>query len=106
MLGSVSDLSNHVHEVARTCQHLCSDVSALGEMVRHVGERRPYGHENGVYAQRSIVGVDPVPEEADKQSYEDNEEREEEAKRRTALYGVWYVQSRAYDAVCSDQQGC
>jgi len=48
------------------------------------------------------VGVDTIPKEADKQSYEDHEERKEEAERRAALYGVRYVQSRADDAVCSD----
>ena len=105
-LRFVSDLASYVRKYARTCQHLCRDVGAFREVIWDVGERRPYCHKNGIHAQCSIVGVDPVPEEADKESHEDDEEREEEAERRTALYGVRYVQSRADDAVCGDQKGC
>jgi hypothetical protein len=75
-------------------------------VVWNIGERRPYRQENSINTQRSIVSVDTIPEETDNQSYENNKEREEEAERRTALYGVWYVQSRTDDAVCSDQQAC
>jgi hypothetical protein len=106
MLSFVSDLASNACECARTCQHLCRDVGAFRKVIRDVGERRPYRHKNSINAQGSIVGVDPVPEEDNEQSYEDDEEREEEAEGRTALYGVWYVQSRADDAVCSDQKRC
>jgi hypothetical protein len=75
-------------------------------VVWYTGERRPYRYENSINTQGSIVGVDPIPEETDNQSYEDHKEREEEAERRSALYGVWYVQSRTDDAVCSDQKSC
>jgi hypothetical protein len=66
MLGFVSGLVSNACECARTCQHLCRDVGALWEVIWDVGERRPYRYKNSIHAQRSIVGVDPVPEEADK----------------------------------------
>ena len=64
-LRFVSDLASYVRKYARTCQHLCRDVGAFREVIWDVGERRPYCHKNGIHAQCSIVGVDPVPEEAD-----------------------------------------
>lgn len=66
MLSFVSDLASHPCEYVRTCQHLRRDVGAFREVIWDVGERRPYRHENSIHAQRSIVGVDAIPEEADK----------------------------------------
>lgn len=66
MLSFISDPASDVCERARTCQHLCRDVGVLREVIWDVGKGRPNRHKNSVDAQRSIVGVNPVPEEADK----------------------------------------
>lgn len=75
-------------------------------MVWNVGKRRPHCHKDSIHAQGSVVGIDSIPEETDKQSHKYDEEREEESKRRTALYGVWEVQSGTDDTVGSDQKRC
>lgn len=75
-------------------------------MIGDGGERRPYCHKNSIHAQGSVVSIDTVPEKADKQSNKYHEEREEEAERCTALYGVRDVQSGADGSICCDQQRC
>jgi hypothetical protein len=106
MLRSVSDPEVSSDKGAHTCQHLGRDVGTFWKVIRNGGERRPYCHKDSIHAQGSVVGVDTVPEKADKQADEDHEEREEEAERRTALYSVGDVQSGADDPVCGDQQRC
>lgn len=85
--------------------HLCRDICGRWQMVRHVCERRPDGHEHSMHTLGSGIGIDAVPEESDDHPNDHYDEREEESERRPALDGVRDIVSGTNHTIGRDQQG-